>query len=158
MWLRGFESLPAHQCRMHIYNKRIRTGYERHRFERISVGCAEEALRIPPCPHKKYMKIFRKLVRDNVPEIMIKDGSKPTTRVLAEPEYLKALDDKLLEEVQELRHGDEDRKEEMADIYEVLDAMAKVHGFSKEDILRIQEEKRTRRGGFEKRIFLESAE
>ncbi|MEK7630993.1 MAG: nucleoside triphosphate pyrophosphohydrolase [Patescibacteria group bacterium] len=104
------------------------------------------------------MKIFRKLVRDNVPEIMIKDGSKPTTRVLAEPEYLKALDDKLLEEVQELRHGDEDRKEEMADIYEVLDAMAKVHGFSKEDILRIQEEKRTRRGGFEKRIFLESAE
>ncbi|MEK7649452.1 MAG: nucleoside triphosphate pyrophosphohydrolase [Patescibacteria group bacterium] len=95
------------------------------------------------------MKIFRKLVRDNVPEIMIKDGLKPTTRVLTEPEYLKALDDKLLEEVQELRHGDEDRKEEMADIYEVLDAMAKVHGFSKDEIFRIQEEKR---------LFLESSE
>ena len=104
------------------------------------------------------MKIFRKLVRDNIPEIMAEKGERANTRVLTESEYLKALDDKLLEEVQELRHGDEDRKEEMADIYEVLDAMTKVHGFSKEEIIRIQEEKRGRRGGFEKRIFLESAE
>lgn len=103
------------------------------------------------------MKIFRKLVRDRVSEIMEADGKKPVTRILDDREYGIALENKLLEEVQEMRQG-ADKKEEIADIHEVLDALIAAHGFSQEEILEIQKKKRAARGGFSKKIFLESAE
>ena len=34
------------------------------------------------------MKIYNKLVRDNIPEIMIKNGANPVTRILNDSEYL----------------------------------------------------------------------
>ena len=37
------------------------------------------------------MKIYNKLVRDNIPEIMIKNGAKPVTRILSDDEYLIEL-------------------------------------------------------------------
>lgn len=104
------------------------------------------------------MKIFRKLVRDNVPEIIEKDGKKPITRVLDDKEYLTALENKLLEEVQELRSAKEDPEEEIADIYEVLDALIEARGFTKAGISAIQEKKRREHGGFSKKLFLERVE
>lgn len=103
------------------------------------------------------MKFFRKLIRDKIPEIIEKDGKKAVMRVLSDAEFLTALENKLLEEVQEMRGG-ADKKTEMADIYEVLDAVIQAHGFSKEEILEIQKKKREERGGFDKKLFLESAE
>jgi predicted house-cleaning noncanonical NTP pyrophosphatase (MazG superfamily) len=102
------------------------------------------------------MKIFRKLIRDKIPEI-IKDG-KPVTRVLSDAEFLQALENKLLEEVQEMRDKNADKKMELADIYEVLDVLLKTYGFSKKEILEIQKKKREERGGFDKKLFLESVE
>ena len=36
-------------------------------------------------------KIYNKLVRDNIEEIMISKGAKPVTRILSEDEYLTEL-------------------------------------------------------------------
>lgn len=103
------------------------------------------------------MKIFRKLVRDNVPEIMKMEGKNPIIRVLKDKEYIAALENKLLEEVQELRSAKEDPEEEIADIYEVLDAFIEARGFTKAGISEIQEKKRRERGGFSKKLFMERA-
>lgn len=112
------------------------------------------------------MKIFRKLIRDRIPEIISADGGRAVTRVLDDGEYRIALENKLLEEVQELRHAqapdaagrDTNKAEEIADIYEVLDALIAANGFAAADIRMLKEKKRAERGGFEKRLFLESVE
>ncbi|MEK7464931.1 MAG: nucleoside triphosphate pyrophosphohydrolase, partial [Patescibacteria group bacterium] len=80
------------------------------------------------------------------------------TRVLDEAEFVTALENKLLEEVQEMRANKAERKVEIADIYEVLDALIRAYGFSKEEIMALKEKKRTERGGFEKRLLLEGTE
>ena len=103
------------------------------------------------------MKIFRKLIRDRIPEIIAQNGEKAHVRVLDDKEFLQALENKLLEEVQEMRQG-ADKKMELADIYEVLDALIQAYGFSKSEISKIQTKKRKDRGGFEKRLFLEGTE
>jgi len=103
------------------------------------------------------MKTFRKLIRDRIPEIIAASGEKAVTRVLSGEEFLTALENKLLEEVQEMRLG-QDKKMEIADIYEVLDALIQAYGFSKEEILELKKKKRQERGGFEKKLFLEGAE
>ena len=104
------------------------------------------------------MKVFRKLVRDRIPEIIAANGEKAITRVLDEAEFVTALENKLLEEVQEMRASKAERKVEIADIYEVLDALIRAYGFSKEEIMALKEKKRTERGGFEKRLLLEGTE
>ncbi len=103
------------------------------------------------------MKMFRKLIRDRIPEIIAANGEKAVTHVLDDAEFFQALENKLLEEVQEMRLGTE-KETEIADIYEVLDALILAYGFSKEKIFEIQKKKREERGGFEKRIFLERTE
>ena len=37
------------------------------------------------------LKIYNKLVRDKIEEIMISNGAKPITRILSDEEYLKEL-------------------------------------------------------------------
>ena len=101
------------------------------------------------------MRTFRKLVRDRIPEIIAANGEKAVTRVLDDAEFLTALEHKLLEEVQEMRQNKAERKVELADIYEVLDALIQAYGFSKGEILEIQNKKRQERGGFDRRLFLE---
>ena len=101
------------------------------------------------------MKVFRKLIRDRIPEIMAAKGERAVTRVLDDAEFLTALENKLLEEVQEMRLG-ENKAEEIADIYEVLDALIQARGLSKNGIMKLKEQKRAERGGFEEKLFLES--
>src|SRR3989344_2818332 len=101
------------------------------------------------------MKVFRKLIRDRIPEIMAAKGERAVTRVLDDAQFLPALEKKLLEEVQEMRLG-ENKAEEIADIYEVLDALIQARGLSKDGIMKLKEQKRAERGGFEEKLFLES--
>ena len=84
------------------------------------------------------MKTFRKLIRDRIPEIIAANGEKAITRVLDEAEFVTALENKLLEEVQEMRASKAERKVEIADIYEVLDALIRAYGFSKEEIMALK--------------------
>lgn len=99
------------------------------------------------------MKIYNKLVRDNIPEIMIKNGAKPVTKILSDEEYLVELNRKLQEEVQEyLKDGN---VEELADIEEVLRAILDVKKVSYLAFEEIREQKVLKRGAFKKKIFLE---
>ncbi len=103
------------------------------------------------------MKIFRKLIRDKIPEILAQEGKKANIRILDEKEYIEALERKLIEEVQEMRQGD-DPKEKIAYLYEILDALIAAHGLHKEEVGNIQKIQHEERGGFTKRLFLEGVE
>lgn len=101
-------------------------------------------------------RIYNKLVRDKIPDVIAAKEETPVTSILAETEYKKALEDKLYEEYQEVveASGDE-RCEELADVVEVIRALAKLENRSLEDIIKLADEKRAKRGGFDDRIFLE---
>ena len=96
--------------------------------------------------------IYNKLVRDRIPEIIQRSGQSCRTRILTDEEYIAALDAKLQEECAE--YMESRLIKELADIFEVLCAIAACSGFSKEDLIAIQEKKRADRGGFENRILL----
>lgn len=83
-------------------------------------------------------------------------GEIPHTRILKQDEYLRLLDEKLDEEVEEF-HRDRNL-EELADILEVVYALAETMGASKEELLQIYQQKNDKRGGFSQRIFLISKE
>ena len=102
------------------------------------------------------MKIYNKLVRDNIPKIMIQNGAKPITRILSKEEYLIELNKKLSEEVNEyLESGN---IEELADIQEVILGILDIKNVSIEELESVRKAKVKKRGAFTKRIFLESEE
>ena len=102
------------------------------------------------------MKIYNKLVRDKIPEIMIKNGSKPIFRILNDEEYLQELNKKLQEEVSEyLESGS---VEELADIEEVIIAILNFKNIKKSDFEDIRNNKMLKRGAFIKKFFLEKEE
>jgi len=93
-----------------------------------------------------------KLVRDKIPSIMEANGQQADIRILGEAEYMRALQEKLKEEVREYL---EDRTlEELADILEVVYALAAAEGYTKEDLHQACQQKREKRGGFAERIYL----
>ena len=97
-------------------------------------------------------KQYHKLVRDKIPEIITATGQSCRTEVLTGEAYRQALDNKLTEELAE--YQDSKSPEELADLLEVIIAAAQARGVSWEQLLAIREEKRQKRGGFEKGIFL----
>lgn len=102
------------------------------------------------------MKIFRKLIRDNMPEIMEKEGRKLNVRILNDDkEYNDALLNKLIEETQEMRQG-ENPKKQIAYFCEIIDALIALHGITREEIAVEKKRAKDERGGFEKRLFLET--
>lgn len=102
-------------------------------------------------------KQFNKLVRDNIPEIIIKNNEIPVTRILNDEEYRKELYKKLKEECNEVIESKEtlETLEELADVLEVLKSIAELENKTIDDIVMIANQKRLKRGGFEKRIYLE---
>lgn len=100
---------------------------------------------------------YPKLVRDRIPEIVKKQGKTAETRVAANTdEFLGFLGAKLIEESNEFieAHDREHQIEELADVYEVLRALASTLGIEPEEIQRAQDAKREERGGFEDRIVM----
>ena len=102
------------------------------------------------------MVIYNKLVRDKIPAIIEARGEIPHIRILDTEEYLHHLEAKLDEEVGEY-HRDH-TPEELADILEVVYALADSIGCSKEQLMEIYQKKHDSRGGFEKKLFLISSE
>ncbi len=101
-------------------------------------------------------KVYNKLVRDRIPEIIKESGKNACIRKADEAEYKHLLRQKLLEEVNEFMESGS--SEELADILEVVAALGRTHGFSFADLVEMAEEKRKDRGGFEERIVLISVE
>lgn len=99
---------------------------------------------------------YNKLIRDKIPEMIEKNGGKAVIRQLSQEEFVRFLEMKLDEEVGEY-HRDK-TVEELADILEVVYALASLHSCSKEDLLAVYENKHEQRGGFEKRLLLIESE
>jgi predicted house-cleaning noncanonical NTP pyrophosphatase (MazG superfamily) len=107
------------------------------------------------------MKItYNKLVRDNIPEIIKADNSEPMIRILNDEEFIVELFKKIQEEYEELVQAKGNRTEmekEIGDIYEVIEAIIDYYNLDKEAIIKLKQERKIKRGGFNKRIFLESS-
>lgn len=97
-------------------------------------------------------KVYNKLVRDLIPDIIAESGKECRTRILSNEEYLKMLDLKLDEELSEY-HQDQNI-EELADLLELIRAAANARGYTFEELEAVRAEKAKKRGGFEKKIFL----
>lgn len=106
------------------------------------------------------MREMNKLVRDKIPDIIKQNGDIPFYHVLNEEEYKKYLFLKMMEEYNEILGAktNEEVLEECADLLEVIFAYAKAHNFSERDLLDMRGKKREKRGGFDKKIFLERTE
>jgi predicted house-cleaning noncanonical NTP pyrophosphatase (MazG superfamily) len=102
------------------------------------------------------MKVYNKLVRDKIPEIIKADGKKFSTRILNEEEHLKELIKKLKEEITEFEH--DLSVEELADIKEVTIAIREALGIHAGTLEEARRKKAATNGRFKNKIFLETAE
>lgn len=98
------------------------------------------------------MKVFDKLIRDRIPEIIENSGNHCEVEVVNDDVALEYLYKKLQEEVDEL--VEDKNLEEIADVVEVLFAIGGKYGYSEYDILKMRNEKRAKSGGFDKNIVL----
>jgi phosphoribosyl-ATP pyrophosphohydrolase len=104
-------------------------------------------------------RVYNKLVRDNIPEIIRSDGGSPVIRILKQKEFKKELLKKVVEESKEVLAASGSRKElvkEFADLVEICNAAMAAHGIKWAEVEKMKEERQKKRGGFEKRIFLKS--
>ena len=98
------------------------------------------------------MKEYNKLIRDRIPEIIRAAGKQCIVETMNEAEIIVALDCKLNEELEEYQA--DKSLEELADLLEVIYAVAVARGYSVEELERVRKEKAEKRGGFEKRLRL----
>ena len=98
-------------------------------------------------------KSYDKLIRDRIPELIESSGKECTVRELEGDEYSQKLKKKLLEEVKEyLESGN---FEEIVDIFEVLRYLVEAHDRSIEELEQLRQQKKEKRGGFEKGLLLQ---
>lgn len=104
------------------------------------------------------MESYNKLVRDNIPQKIEDNGSKPIIRILGDAEYKIELEKKLYEEYQEVLNTttSEERIEELADMLEVISSLSKLENKTLDDVIEYAKIKKEKRGGFDKKIYLES--
>jgi len=98
---------------------------------------------------------YNKLVRDKIPEYIKRKGGTPITHIADDVEYWKKLKEKLQEEVNEFIEAE--NIEEMADIFEVIDAIFVYKKFDKTEFKKVREAKLNERGGFNKRVILDES-
>lgn len=99
------------------------------------------------------MKVYNKLVRDKIPEIITKDNKKAITKILNDEDYLTELNRKIQEEVKE--YSESNNIEELADIVEVIYGILDAKNISIEEFENVRKSKVQKRGAFKEKIFLE---
>ncbi len=102
------------------------------------------------------MKVYNKLVRDKIIDIIEADGRMAKYRILDNNEYRKELNSKLQEEVKE--YLDDNNVEELADIVEVIYGILNSMDVTIDEFEKVRIKKQEERGAFNKRIYLEEAE
>ena len=98
------------------------------------------------------MKVYNKLVRDLIPEVIKADGKEYEIEIADKEQREELLEAKLMEEVNE--YLEDKNLEELADVMEVLFGLAHNLGYSEEDLLNKRKEKFQERGGFKEGIVL----
>jgi len=95
---------------------------------------------------------YHKLVRDRIPEIITAGGSKPDWETLDNASYLQLLEEKLEEELAE--YFESKNIIELADLIEVIYAVAEAKGYTIEQLEQERLKKAAQRGAFKKKILL----
>ena len=101
------------------------------------------------------MTTYNKLIRDKIPEHLESKGVSYKAHIAGDQEYHEKLHEKLREEMEEFLK--DENQEEMADVFEVITAILALHGWSLEEIVAIQQQKRDEKGAFEQRIILDES-
>jgi predicted house-cleaning noncanonical NTP pyrophosphatase (MazG superfamily) len=106
--------------------------------------------------YKKFA--VNKLIRDNMPEILVHRAIEIDWHTLTTQEHIHALKNKIIEEADEVAQATSRQEliEELADLQEVIDALLAMHGITKENFSQVQDAKRTLRGGFAKGVYSSS--
>jgi predicted house-cleaning noncanonical NTP pyrophosphatase (MazG superfamily) len=99
---------------------------------------------------------FGKLVRDLIPRRILSHGEEPRVLRVTAEQLLKLLSAKAIEEALELfwETAQGHLLDELADVYEVLDSIRRLRGWTGEDVQGAVERKRGERGGFDEGIVL----
>ena len=102
------------------------------------------------------MPTYNKLVRDRIPEIIEVTKKNFSMKILDSREHENEIKRKLVEELQEYQEtkNNNDAIEELADLLELIYAVLPLHGSSMEELEKVRIEKREKRGGFEKGLYL----
>ncbi|MHC1786423.1 MAG: nucleoside triphosphate pyrophosphohydrolase [Christensenellales bacterium] len=95
---------------------------------------------------------YNKLVRDLVPDIIQSSGKTCVYSVLSDADYITMLDAKLTEELAEYQENKS--LEELADLLEVIMAIAEARGSSIDEVDNIRQDKAAKRGSFSRKILL----
>lgn len=103
------------------------------------------------------MKKYNKIVRDKIPEIIRKDGSTCEVSFTGNDRAVEYLVDKIIEEAKEFKESEYNKKE-LADIFEVLDAIMNKLNIKSSQITQIRRKKAKERGVFSNNIILKSVE
>jgi len=95
-------------------------------------------------------KLYDKLVRDRIPEIIREAGSTCAAETYRDDSaFRRALRNKLIEEAGEAANaGDEDLATELADLQEVVDALISAYGLNGNAVGSLQEQRRAERDAF----------
>ncbi len=101
--------------------------------------------------------IYNKLVRDRIPEVIEKSGEVYESRKLDETEFEVELFKKIQKEAAEIQPdlNKYELAKELADLLEVVNEIKSLKNISDEDITLARAANMAKKGGFEKRIYLE---
>lgn len=102
---------------------------------------------------KRYF--HQKLIRDRIPEVIKASGDKCELKILSEKRFEEELKNKLVEESKELIDAPkEELLNELADVLELVKSIGSHYKIQFHKIEEYQREKRRKRGGFKKKLFL----
>jgi len=101
---------------------------------------------------EKESKIYKKLVRDKIPNMISENNQISEWYILPETDYENEVILKLQEETGEYLSSK--NPEELADMLEVLMELARIAGVPFAEIEAMRKKKIEEKGGFSKRIFL----
>ena len=102
---------------------------------------------------KKYY--HKKLIRDKIPDIIKASKDNFETRILSDKELEKELKKKLVEEAKEVSQASKDSiLNELADVLELIKSISSHFKIKFNQVEKYQTEKKKKRGGFEKKLFL----
>lgn len=101
--------------------------------------------------------LYNKLIRDNIPEKLLKLGKKYIVhKAVSDGEYWHKLKEKLQEEINEF--GVKEDIESLVDVYETLDAIVAFKQFDVKEMRAMKENKAIEFGKFNKRFVLEQSD
>lgn len=152
---RDFVLALAEHSKQHDYVVELSGGLLSHVFYILSKArCNVELVDLVGIKEEQIE--YNKIVRDKIPEDIKSRGEQVEVVHLTGNALIEALKDKLLEEAFEVldaRTADS-IVEEVADLKEVIDALLHALDIEPREVLRTQEKKRVKRGGFKEALML----